>query len=235
MVAPSLRCRRAISTRIAMRSLASRLDSGSSSRNTCGCRTSARPSATRWRWPPDSAAGLRSSSASEFQRLRRLRHARGHRRLVVAAQLRGRRRGSRPRSCADTAHSSGTPSRCRDPSARTSLTTRSPMRSVPEVIDSSPAIIRNKRRLAAARRPDQHQQLAVGNAEAGVGHGHEIAAWIDLADVVEPDLRHVVSDHAVGAAMAAIPFAEHRGHAAPTLDTRALRLHCRGRLRYSAM
>ena len=37
-----------------LRSWASRLDSGSSNRNTCGSRTMARPIATRWRWPPDS-------------------------------------------------------------------------------------------------------------------------------------------------------------------------------------
>ncbi|CUO30190.1 Protein of uncharacterised function (DUF1602) [Flavonifractor plautii] len=49
-----------ISARIWLRSLASRLDSGSSIRNTWGSRTMARPMATRWRWPPDSALGLRS-------------------------------------------------------------------------------------------------------------------------------------------------------------------------------
>ena len=48
--------------RMAMRSLASRFDSGSSNRNTFGCRTMARPMATRWRWPPESWRGLRSSS-----------------------------------------------------------------------------------------------------------------------------------------------------------------------------
>jgi len=40
------------------------LDKGSSNRNTLGSRTIARPIATRWRWPPDSARGLRSSSGS---------------------------------------------------------------------------------------------------------------------------------------------------------------------------
>ena len=63
MVVPSSRCSRLISIRISVRSLASRLDSGSSNRNTCALRTSARPIATRCRWPPDSAAGLRSSSS----------------------------------------------------------------------------------------------------------------------------------------------------------------------------
>lgn len=43
MVAPVRAWMRAISTRVLARSLASRLDSGSSSSNTCGLRTSARP------------------------------------------------------------------------------------------------------------------------------------------------------------------------------------------------
>jgi hypothetical protein len=42
----------------------SRLDSGSSNRNTCGLRTIARPIATRWRWPPDRSLGLRCSRCS---------------------------------------------------------------------------------------------------------------------------------------------------------------------------
>ena len=42
-----------------LRSLASRLDSGSSIRKTAGWRTMARASATRWRCPPDSSLGLR--------------------------------------------------------------------------------------------------------------------------------------------------------------------------------
>ena len=42
--------------------MASRLDSGSSIRNTCGSRTTARASAARCRWPPESAPGLRSRS-----------------------------------------------------------------------------------------------------------------------------------------------------------------------------
>ena len=43
--------------RICTRSLASRLESGSSNRKTCGWRTMARPMATRWRWPPESWRG----------------------------------------------------------------------------------------------------------------------------------------------------------------------------------
>ena len=47
------------------RSLASRFESGSSMRNACGSRTIARPIATRWRCPPDSAAGRRSRSSDK--------------------------------------------------------------------------------------------------------------------------------------------------------------------------
>ncbi len=54
-------CRRLISPRIVVRSLASRFESGSSMRNTEGSRTIARASATRWRWPPERFFGRRSS------------------------------------------------------------------------------------------------------------------------------------------------------------------------------
>ena len=49
---------REISARICTRNLASRLESGSSIKNTEGSRTIARPMATRWRWPPDSCPGF---------------------------------------------------------------------------------------------------------------------------------------------------------------------------------
>jgi len=49
------------SVRADARSLASRFDSGSSSRNTAGSRTIARASATLCRSPPDSSRGFRAS------------------------------------------------------------------------------------------------------------------------------------------------------------------------------
>src|SRR4051794_21633453 len=55
---------REISERICTRILASRLDRGSPKRKAVGLRTMARPNATRWRWPPESAWGLRSSILS---------------------------------------------------------------------------------------------------------------------------------------------------------------------------
>ena len=60
VVRPSLRCSSRISTRTSCRSLASRFDSGSSSSSTSGWKTSARASATRCCWPPESWRGRRS-------------------------------------------------------------------------------------------------------------------------------------------------------------------------------
>src|SRR6218665_821699 len=59
VVAPRSRCSLAISTRVWPRSAASRLDSGSSDRNTLGARTMARPVATRRRGPPEGSRGRR--------------------------------------------------------------------------------------------------------------------------------------------------------------------------------
>ena len=55
-----------------MRSLASRAPSGSSSSSTFGSSTSARASATRCCWPPDSWRGLRPASSAELDELERL-------------------------------------------------------------------------------------------------------------------------------------------------------------------
>ncbi len=52
------------SKRIFSRSLASRLDSGSSSSSSCGSMTSARASASRCCWPPDSFVASRSASSA---------------------------------------------------------------------------------------------------------------------------------------------------------------------------
>ena len=68
----------------------------------------------------------------------------------------------------------------------TSLTTRSPMRISPPVIVSSPAIMRRAVDLAAARRPDEHQELAVGDLQVEVVDGLE-AVVVDLVHLVEDD------------------------------------------------
>ena len=64
VVASSCECSRAISTRVSWRKAASKFDNGSSNKNTSGFLTIARPIATRWRCPPDNAAGLRSRRCS---------------------------------------------------------------------------------------------------------------------------------------------------------------------------
>ena len=61
-------CSVASSTRISTRSAASRFDSGSSNRKSCGSRTIARPIATRWRWPPESSRGRRCQQVLDLQR-----------------------------------------------------------------------------------------------------------------------------------------------------------------------
>ena len=70
---PEERSRRrlAIWPRVWTRSLASRFDNGSSIKKTWGSRTIARPIATRWRWPPDSARGLRRCRENEGRKARR--------------------------------------------------------------------------------------------------------------------------------------------------------------------
>src|SRR5690606_14501813 len=64
VVVARLRGRRATSVRIWPRSLASRLDRGSSKRKAFALRTMARPMATRCRCPPERFAGLRSRCSS---------------------------------------------------------------------------------------------------------------------------------------------------------------------------
>src|SRR5882757_7033262 len=62
-VVPTLRWKRSSSSRAEARSLASRLERGSSRRKTAGSRTMARARATLCRSPPESSRGLRSRSA----------------------------------------------------------------------------------------------------------------------------------------------------------------------------
>ena len=158
------RARRASPTR----SFASRFESGSSIRNAFGSRTIARPIATRWRWPPDSCAGRRSRSSSRPSTratsstrrrglgLRRLPH------LEAVAEV------LRARSCAGRARSSGRPSRCRGRAATASVTSRPPIRIVPAVASSRPGDQPQQRRLAAAGRADEHDELSVVDLQTDI-------------------------------------------------------------------
>jgi len=64
-VRPRRCCSSRSSARISWRSWASRLDRGSSIRQTWACATRARPRATRCCWPPESWPGLRSSRITD--------------------------------------------------------------------------------------------------------------------------------------------------------------------------
>ena len=153
--------------RICTRSAASRLDSGSSNRNTFGSRTMARPMATRWRWPPESCVGLR---VEQLARCCRISAARWHPPLDLGL---GRcppcRRPKRDvlarRSCADRARRTGTPSRCRGRPAATSLTGSPSIAelAVADVLEAGDHA--QQGRLAAARRPDEDDELAVLDVE----------------------------------------------------------------------
>ena len=79
-VMPRRRCSAFSSLCICSRSFRSSAPSGSSSSSTCGWLISARASATRWRWPPDSCAGRRSptpgsSTSASNSSARRVRSA----------------------------------------------------------------------------------------------------------------------------------------------------------------
>jgi hypothetical protein len=83
-------CSSAMSARICTRSLASRLESGSSIRKTWGWRMIARPIATRWRWPPESCPGLRFEARGELELLRDLRTRSSRSGLGTAGHRKGK-------------------------------------------------------------------------------------------------------------------------------------------------
>ena len=68
---PSRCCSSRSSTRISSRSLASRLESGSSNSSTVGLEHSARASATRCCWPPDSCARGRVGEPAQLHQVER--------------------------------------------------------------------------------------------------------------------------------------------------------------------
>ena len=114
--------------------------------------------------------------------------------LSVRAQLQREAHVLRARSCAGRAHSSGTPWRCRARPASRLFTTRSPIRIVPGGDALEPGDHPQQRRLAAARRPDQHRELAVLDVEVDpVDHLHRA---VGLPQAAHRDLRHALPSHA---------------------------------------
>ena len=147
------------------RSFASRFESGSSSRNACGSRTIARPIATRCRWPPESCAGRRSSRSVEAEEL-------GD--LVDAARDLGLRGAARLQAVAEVlAHGHvrvervgledhGDVAAARREVGHVAVADRD--RAVRDLLE--PGDHPQQRRLAAARRADEHEELAVARSRA---------------------------------------------------------------------
>ena len=180
-----------MSARICTRSFASRFESGSSIRNTCGWRTIARPIATRWRWPPESSFGRRSrygvrssifaaqATRSLIDALRRLAQAQPEGDVLGDGQVRVERVVLEDHR--DVAllrrHVVDDAAADRD-------------RAVGDVLE--PGDHAQRGRLAAARRADEHEELAVRDVERQVEDGLH-AVVVDLVDFVERDVSHVSS------------------------------------------
>ena len=113
VVRPSRCCNCRISSRTSARSFASRLESGSSSRNTAGLMTSARASATRCCWPPDSSRGRRCGEMVEPHEAERLDDAAVALGPADLPHLEPEADILARRSYAGTARRTGTPCRCR--------------------------------------------------------------------------------------------------------------------------
>ena len=78
------------------------------------------------------------------------------------------------------------------------LTTRSPIRTTPSEIGLEPGDHAQRRRLAAARRADEHHELAVLDPEVERVHRPR-AVRVDLADLVQRDSRQFHTSHRTNA------------------------------------
>ena len=174
VVTPSLRCRLRISWRRCTRTIASSADSGSSSSSSPGEVASARASAMRCCWPPDSCAGYLSSlpgrptscsSSSTRARDLRARHLAvdqpvGH--VVGDAQVREQRVGL-------------------EDDAVVALRRRQPRDVAPGQFDApgalhlEPGDDAQQRGLAAARGPEEADELALGDVQVDVAQRGEAA------------------------------------------------------------
>ena len=143
------------------RSCASRFDSGSSIRQTGASAMIARPSATRCCWPPESCEGLRSSSARQAEQVGDALQPRVALGRSDPAHLAGRTRCSPRPKDAGTARSDWNTIAMLRCAGGSCVTSRPSIRMRPASACSRPAIRRKRRRLAAARRPEQHVERAL--------------------------------------------------------------------------
>ena len=147
----------------------------------------ARPSATRCRWPPESSLGLRSSSFSSCEDARGVVDALLDLGLGDLAQLEAERevvadRHVRVERVALEHH--------RDVAVLggdvVDDLVADPQRAVGDLLE--PGDHPQARRLAAARRPDEHHELAVADLEVEVRHGGHVAVLLE--HVIERHGRH---------------------------------------------
>ena len=173
------------------RSFASRFDSGSSIRNAAGSRTIARPIATRCRWPPESAAGRRSSSSSSPSSFATSADA--------AVDLGLRRLADLEPVAEVLAHGHVRVERVVLEDHRDVAVARRELGHVALADEDRPLgdVLEagdhpHQRRLAAAGRPDEHHELAARDLERDVVGGLHVAG-VDLGHVVDDDPAHAVS------------------------------------------
>ena len=178
---------------ICLRSLRSSAPSGSSSRSTAGSLTSARASATRCCWPPESCDGPALVVAVRAARGRgSARPARGSRSSGPSCAA-GRTRRCRRRSGAGTARTTGRRcSRCACTAGRRrcrwpASTTR------PSSGSSKPAIMRSEVVLPQPDGPEQREELAARDLDRDVVDRGHVAE--PLRDAVEADLDADIRPH----------------------------------------
>ncbi len=166
-----------------LRSLRSSAPSGSSSSSTAGRLTSARASATRCCWPPESWRGLRFASARQPDELELVRDAPAH--LVLWQRPCGAARTRRcpRRSGAGRAHSSGR--RCSS-GAGTAAGRRRSRRRAGSGPRSAPRSPRPSAAWSSCRTrsgPSRVKNSPRSNVEVEVAHGREVAEA--LGDVLQ--------------------------------------------------
>ena len=162
------------STCISWRSLRSSAPSGSSSSSTLGRLTIARASATRWRWPPESWAGLRLLVASGGARARAPRRRGGGARLLdlgdlepvldVLADRHVREQRVVLEDRVDVARVGRERADVGAAQLDRALVGDREARDQPQ-----------RRRLAGAGRAEQREELALGDVEIDAVHGREVA------------------------------------------------------------
>ena len=188
VVTPRLRCSRFSSICISSRSCASRLESGSSNSRTRGSGAIARAMRDALLL---SARELARVALAEAGQAAPCASASSTRCLSSAPRNpagAGRRRRSRTRSDAETAHRTEKRARARAGSAAGRSRRRPPMRIRPWLGSTSPADHAQHRRLAAAGRAQERDELALADLDRNVAHHR--GAIVRLAQPLERQSAH---------------------------------------------